>query len=215
MVDPDIWTVHRVISAPLSDGGKACIPALKHKQGEVETLASTNTEKSKVLAKSFFLTKPPHTGIPTDYNYPSPCCKPNQLTREQIMNHLHRLKPYKAPGPDGIPSVILTKCTDLLTERLYFIYKIMLEQSMHYKPWKTFVMVILCKPGKPRYDIPKAYRPIALLNTMWKVFTAIIAKQLTFYSEKFQLLPANHFGSRPEHTTMDAIHLSVHKIKSS
>ena len=76
-------------------------------------------------------------------------------------------------------------------------------------------MVILRKPGKPRYDIPKAYRPIALLNTMWKTLTAIIADQLTFYSEKFHLLPANHFGGRPGRTTTDAIHLLVHKIKNA
>jgi hypothetical protein len=31
-------------------------------------------------------------------------------------------------------------------------------------------------PGKPKYNVLKAYRPIALLNTMVKVLTAVIAK---------------------------------------
>ena len=33
----------------------------------------------------------------------------------------------------------------------------MFERTLMYKPWKTFITVVLRKPGKPRYDIPKAY----------------------------------------------------------
>ena len=53
----------------------------------------------------------------------------------------------------------------------------MLDKNHHYNPWKTFTTVVLHKPGKPHYDVPKAYRPIALLNTMWKVLTTIVADQ--------------------------------------
>ena len=84
-----------------------------------------------------------------------------------------------------------------------------------YKPWKSFTTIVLRKPGKPRYDIPKAYRPIALLNTMWKVLTAVIAEQLTHTAELHHLLPANHFGGRPGRTTMDTMHLLLTTIKSS
>ena len=74
---------------------------------------------------------------------------------------------------------------------------------------------MLRKPGKPRYDIPKAYRPIVLLNTMWKVLMAIVASHITFITEKHQLLPANHFGGRPGRTMADALHLLMHKIKEA
>jgi len=52
--DPDIWTVHRLTSAPASDGGKARIPALKFRDGEEDRTAVTNSEKVSVLAKGFF-----------------------------------------------------------------------------------------------------------------------------------------------------------------
>ena len=91
----------------------------------------------------------------------------------------------------------------------------MLDKSFMHKPWKEFITVVLRKPGKPNYDTPKAYRPIALLNTMWKVVTAIIANHITYITEKHQLLPANHFGGRPGRTTSDAIHLLVAKIKDT
>lgn len=214
-VDPDIWAVHKVISAPTSDGAKARIPALKHKRGDAELTANANPDKARALAKTFFPTKPADPGIPEDYAYPSACCNPDQITKEQIAFQIRKLKPYKAPGPDGIPNIVLMRCADLIMDRLYFIYKAMSERNNHYKPWKSFTTVVLRKPGKPRYDIPKAYRPIALLNTMWKVLAAIIADQLTFYSEKHHLLPTNHFGGRPGRTTTDAVQLVTHKIKSA
>ncbi len=126
-VDPDIWTVHKVISTPHADGGKARIPALKHKQGEAEKIASTNSEKSQALANCFFPTKPLNAGEPADYNYPAPCCRADRLTKDQITHQLRKLKPYKAPGPDGIPNAVLSKCADILVDRLYYIYKVMLE----------------------------------------------------------------------------------------
>ena len=126
-VDPDIWIVHKVISTPPTDGGKARILALKHKQGEVDKIAGSNSEKSQALANSFFLAKPLNAGVPTDYNYPAPCCRADRLTKDQITHQLHKLKPYKAPGPDGIPNVVLSKCANILVDRLYYIYKVMLE----------------------------------------------------------------------------------------
>jgi hypothetical protein len=32
---------------------------------------------------------------------------------------------------------------------------------------------------------------------MWKVLTMIVAEQLTHITEKYQLLPVNHFRGRP------------------
>jgi len=113
---------------------------------------------------------------------------------EQIRAQCKKLKPFKAPGPDGIPNVVLMKCADLLAGRLCHIYRAMLDKNLLYKPWKEFITIVLRKPCKPSYDTPKAYRPIALLNMMWKVITAIIANHITYITEKHQLLPTNHFG---------------------
>ena len=74
---------------------------------------------------------------------------------------------------------------------------------------------MLRKPGKPRYDIPKAYRPIALMNTMAKLLSTMVREDLVYMSEKYMMLPDNHFGGRPGRCTMDAMHLLVHKIKAA
>ena len=216
--DPDIWTVHRLITSPASDGGKSRIPGLKYKESADgdEKLAASNTEKSKALAKCFFPSKPsilhPQTHTPVQQDVDIEALS---ITREQVLKQLRRLKPYKAPGPDGIPNVVLTKCADIIADRLFSIYNAMLELDLHYEPWKHFTTVVLRKPGKPRYDLPKAYRPIALLNTMAKVATAIVADHISHLTEKHQLLPAHHFGGRPGRTTTDAVHLLTCKIKDA
>ena len=135
------------------------------------------------------------------------------IPREQIKRQLAKLKLYKAPSPDGILNIVLTKCTNILPDRLYHIYRAILRLGIYYNLWKLSTTVILCKPGKPRYDTPQVYRPIALLNTTSKVITAIMAELMTFFTETHQLLPAHHFRGRPGHTTSDTIHLLVHTVK--
>jgi hypothetical protein len=213
--EPDLWTAQRMVSGPASDGGKARIPPLKHKVDGSEVTAKTNTDKSKALAKGFFPPKPPPGVKEAAPRAPKPCSAPIKISREQLAKHLKRLKPYKAPGPDGIPNVVLSKCADMLLDRLLYIYTAMLDNNLQYAPWKSFVTVVLRKPGKPRYDLPKAYRPIALLNTLWKLLAAVVAEHITFLSEKIQLLPSHHFGGRPGRTTMDAMHLLTYKIKEA
>lgn len=125
------------------------------------------------------------------------------------------MKPYKAPGPDSIPNIVLTKCANTIVDRLYYIYKAILKHGIYYPPWKVSTTVVLCKPGKPCYDTPKAYCPIALLNTMSKVLTVLMADIMMFYTETHQLLLAHHFSRRPGRTTTDTIHLLIHKMKDS
>jgi endonuclease/exonuclease/phosphatase family metal-dependent hydrolase/predicted RNA-binding Zn-ribbon protein involved in translation (DUF1610 family) len=214
--EPDIWTANKYITAPASDGGKTRIPVLRQTSEGVEETASTNSNKSKMLAKVFFPSKPEMcTQQMISTEYPEPACGTQKITREQICRQLKRIRPYKAPGPDSIPNIVLSQCAEILTDRLLHIYSAILERGLYYPPWKQFTTVVLRKPGKPRYDVPKAYRPIALLNTMGKVLTAIIAELLTFYTEKHALLPPMHFGGRPGRTTTDALHALTYRIKDA
>ena len=214
--DPDLWTAHKYISAPAGDGGKMRIPSLLIQGAEGEQVCSRNQDKSAALARTFFPKKPQQetSSAETEEEH-TPSCKMDALTKDQIRKHIARLRPFKAPGPDGIPNIVLIQCADILTARLWPIYTAIMEKGWYYTPWKAFTTIVLRKPGKPRYDIPKAYRPIALLNTLAKVLTSIVAEQLTFYSEKYQLLPVQHYGGRPARTTTDAMHALTYKIKGA
>ena len=214
--EPDLWTANRYITAAVSDGGKTRIPALRHTNRNGEATASTNQEKSELLAKGFFPSKP--VANPTQHeeqDYPEPISETHKILRDQIRRQLKRLKPYKAPGPDSIPNIVLSQCAKILTDRFLFIYSATLVRGHYYAPWKQFTTIVLRKPEKPCYDVPKVYCPIALLNTMGKLLTAIIAEQLTYYTEKYGLLPPMHFGGRPGRTTTDALYALTYKIKDT
>jgi ribonuclease HI len=217
--EPDIWTANKYISAATADGTLSRIPTLvKTSEGNTIT-AATNEEKSKMLAKTFFPTQPlrqhPPPEVQEDPNDTEQVCEMDPVTKDQIRRHIARLKPFKAPGPDGIPNIALIKSADIIIDRLHRIYKAMVDQDLFYDPWKQFTTVVLRKPGKPKYNVPKAYRPIALLNTMVKVLTAVLAEQMMYYAEHHNLLPANHFGGRKRRNATDAVHLLVNDIKNA
>ena len=70
---------------------------------------------------------------------------------------------------------------------------------------------ILRKPAKPDYSKSKAYWPIALENTIGKVFESTVTDIISYLTETHQLLPIHHYGGRPGRSTEDAmIILSEH-----
>jgi len=46
-----------------------------------------------------------------------------------------------------------------------------------------------------------------------KLLVAIVMEDLVYMTEKFGLLPANHFGGCPGRSTTDSMHLVIHRIK--
>jgi ribonuclease HI/endonuclease/exonuclease/phosphatase family metal-dependent hydrolase len=216
MTADDIWIANRYLREPIGDGGSPRIPTLRSKDedGNEITLAS-NEEKANIFGKTFFPPPPTTPTTPTGYQYPEPLPDPEPLTKEQILRQVKRLSPYKAHGPDGIPNVVLQRCIDIIVDRLLTIYQAILQLNLYYDPWREFTTVVLRKPSKPSYEIPKAYRPVVLLPTLAKVLTAIVADILSQLVEKHRILPNTHFGGRPGRTTTDAIHYLTHKIKDA
>lgn len=71
--------------------------------------------------------------------------------------------------------------------------------------WKTANTIILRKPGKPNYNDPAAYRPIALLSTLSKTLEGAVADRLQSYAELHSILPEGHYGGRAKRSTTDAL----------
>jgi len=212
----EIWTANKYIREPIGDGGHPRIPTLKVKNAEgAEISISSNEEKAETFVKIFFPPPPPPTNEHEDYEYPEPLPDPPQITPEQLHKHLCKVSPYKAHGPDEIPNVVLQRCALLIHERLIRIFQAILNLNIYYDPWREFTTVVLRKPGKPSYIVPKAYRPVALIATMAKILTSIVAEIISDLVETHQLLPKTHFGGRPGRTTTDAVHYLTHKIKEA
>ena len=65
------------------------------------------------------------------------------------------------------------------------------------------------------YNIAKSYHPIGLLNTISKLFSTLVATDLSFITDKHNFLPPTQFSGRPGHCTTDAMHLVTSKFKDA
>lgn len=211
----EMWIANRYLTKPVGDGGSPRIPMLKTKDhlGNT-TMHTTNEEKANALNSTFFPKRPQHAQTSGEV-YPEPHPIRNRITVEQVSTNIARTSAHKAPGPDGIPNIVLQQSTELIAPILTTIYNASLDLGYQYSGWKSFTTVVLRKPGKPSYETPKAYRPIALLCTMAKILTAIITEELSYTMEKNNDIPRTHYGGRPCRTTSDAVHQLVARIREA
>ena len=214
--DRDLWTANKYATNTATDGGKTRMPTLRRTDSDGnERQATSNEDKAESLAKSLFPPPPPNPIVP-NIQYPRPTDEYfHFFTRSQIRKAATKLDAFKAPGPDGIPNVVLTRCADELIDHLYFIFRAIFELQLYPDEWRESITVVLRKPGKPSYEDPKAYRPIALLNTLGKLFSTVAADEISYFCETRNLLPPTQFGGRPARTTTDSMLLLTHSIKEA
>jgi hypothetical protein len=212
----DIWTANRYMKIPSDEIGKTRVPTLvtKDEQGHGHS-ARTNSDKADALAGSFFPKKPEESSVPKNFMYPQLLPNPLQVSIDQIRRQVMRLSPYKASGPDEIPNIFLQKTLDIIKEYLLALFRAVLSLGLYYNGWQEFTTVVLRKPGKPDYMVPKAYCPIALLCTMAKVLMAIVAEDMAQILELEELVPENHYGGRAGRKMTDAVHVLEDKIRSA
>ncbi|RMZ90276.1 hypothetical protein DV736_g2490, partial [Chaetothyriales sp. CBS 134916] len=198
------WAVKRQSLPPAS-----VTPALSREDGSLETDAEG---KTNLLRASFF--PPPARADLSDtegYQYPEPCPLP-PITESEIERAIRGAAPNKAPGTDGITNNVLQKVLDLILPTLHQLFSASWNLGYFPQHFRQSITVVLRKQGKDDYSQPKAYRPIALLNTIGKGLEAVIGTRLMYLAEKFNLLPVNHIGGRKMASTEHAIHSLLTRI---
>ena len=113
----------------------------------------------------------------------------------------------KTPGPDGITQEIIHKAYKAIPVTFLRVFNTLIyEQGHHPICWRKAIGVILAKPHKPSYEVPKAYRVISLLNCLGKVSERIVANRLsTFASDTTRgLLHPSQMGGRKQRSAVDA-----------
>ena len=102
----------------------------------------------------------------------------------------------KAPGPDQVGFLLIQKAYQTIPDIFNKVYKTLFRDGVHPNCWKESIGIILSKPNKPDYTIPKAYRVILLLNCLGKVLEKLFASRLAYLANTGNLLNSMQLGGR-------------------
>ena len=189
---------------------RAGIPSLRCPDGSI---AETNTEKEAALAEAFFPELRPHaepTGpYPTSVTI-SALCSPGD-----VLAALRTTSASSAPGPDGIPNSLLKAIAAAIAGPISALIQAAWQCGHHPTPFRSSRTIPVKKPQKPDYRAPKAWRPIALLNTIGKIAEKVLATRLRDEAEAHGLLPLTQMGARPERSTESALALLTDQIRAA
>lgn len=131
------------------------------------------------------------------------------FSEEAIQEAINDTHPLKAPGPDSIQNWVWALACDVLRRPITILFQAIIQQGHIPSRWKIAKTIMLAKPGKDDYTQPGAYRPIALLNTLAKIFEKTLAMYMSHISESQQVLHPGHYGARPNRSSQEAlIHLT-------
>ena len=204
-----VWEV-----AAWRHGRKAShIPALRDDQGVNHYDHSTMAD---MLSDRFFVKPGPH--IPNQFSDDPPARERRSFHLfevDELWRQLAVTSNNSAPGSSGIGWLIIKKAWEHVKEHLCAIFNACLLLGHHPMVWKEAKVVVIPKPDKADYSVPKAHRPISLLKTMSKLLEKAIAKRLQFDLVKFELIPTNQFGGRMHSSCLDAAMTLVHDIQAA
>lgn len=126
-----------------------------------------------------------------------------------------KLRPKKAPGPDGIPGEVVQSMTRKYPQYIQNMLNQLLRQGTFPIQWKRARLVLIEKAKKERDD-ETTYRPLCLLNTIAKMFEHVISKTINerIAGTEADLHP-HQFGFRKGRSTIDALKLVQAKIEET
>lgn len=127
----------------------------------------------------------------TDVRHPT---LDTEITPTEVLEAARRLSNKKAPGPDGIKNEFLKAIPAQVVPMIAACFTHILESETTPDTWAESITVMIFKKGD-RND-PANYRPIALLNTLLKLFTQVLHNRLATWCIQAKILPEAQGGFR-------------------
>ena len=175
---------------------KAVVGALEDAKGH---LTESDRESAEVL-HSFFQSvfiKEDKTTIP---DFPEHVSQDRVLsdiviTKQDVLQELQRLDSSKAPGPDGLSTIVLKNCATQLVSPLCILYQKTLDTGRLPQDWKQAKITPIYKKGTRKKA--SNYRPISLTSQASKVMERIIKRHMMDHLEVNNLLSKHQHGFMP------------------
>ena len=129
---------------------------------------------------------------------------------EDVRKAIHDLKCTSAPGPDGVPAILLKNCCDELAPAIFEIWRRSVEEGQIPPKLKIGLVTPIFKGGNK--TLPKDYRPVTLTSHVIKIFEKIVCCRITEYLNKITAWNANQHGFRKGRSCVSQLLDHFHKI---
>ena len=116
------------------------------------------------------------------------------LTPDKIVEAISEIKLDSAPGPDGIPAILLKRCATSLCVPIYLLWSESMSSGIVPSFYKAGFVSPLFKKGS-RCE-PSNYRPVTLTSHIVKVYERVVRKHMVHYLETNNLLTDKQHGLR-------------------
>ena len=136
-----------------------------------------------------------------------------QFTRTTYDKCVKRLTKGKAPGPDNIPNDIIKSLPPQCHDLIYLFFHHCYKQKEIPTQWKHSKTILLHKKEDPTQLAN--YRPIALANTIYKLYTSTLTSLLTSYGKQHRLLHFSQEGFRPQRNTSRQIQMILASLEDA
>ena len=180
------------------------------------SMATEHSEKCEILRNTLLPPPPdlPHIQPPNldPLETDSPWTR---ITRNEVRDSIRSAAPYNAPGPSGLAGIAWKWAYEALPDEIYHLIAKSLDLGYHPRSFHDSITVILQKPDKPDYSIPKAYRPIQLLEVLGKVMERIQARRIAYHLLKNDLISPYQLGGVRGRSAEDISLAILHDIESS
>lgn len=135
---------------------------------------------------------------------------------QELREALSACSSCSAPGPDQVTwSHLKFWCCSMEVAALFTrIAEACITQGHWPSHFKSSLLVIIPKPGKPSYSTPKAFWPIVLLNTLGKLVEKMLARRLQFDGVASNIFHPNQFQGVAQRSTEDAGVYLTHLVRT-
>src|SRR6267154_2615212 len=127
----------------------------------------------------------------------------DEISYTEIHEKSFKQKHKPSKGPDAISSKFIFELEEVFLEPIFLIFNLSLRLGVFPDHLKIAKILPLFK--KTDKLLVTNYRPISLLNSMSKLFEAIMADRLTSFFNKYNLFYKFQFGFRKNHSTKLAL----------
>merc|ERR1711923_504829 len=98
----------------------------------------------------------------------------NVITMQKLKKSIADFASLKGCGTDGIPPILFKRLGPKALDRLLRIFKASFVMGLHSEQWLNIRVIFIPKPGKENYFVPRAFRPISLMQFMMKIMEKLL-----------------------------------------